>query len=66
MPQTRPGKKPKPKAEQIRFTQGQLDAIDRLVRDERYGDSRTEVIRFFVMQGIAEFDKRGRFEPTSG
>ena len=61
MPTERPKKEPKPKAEQVRFTQGQLDAIDRLVANQRYGDNRTEVIRFFVMQGLAEFDKRGQF-----
>jgi Arc/MetJ-type ribon-helix-helix transcriptional regulator len=48
------------KIEQVRFTKGQLRDLDALVKSERYGTSRGDVIRFFVMQGLAEFDKRGR------
>jgi hypothetical protein len=47
--------------EHVRFTTGQLRDMDVLVKSERYGTSRGDVIRFFVMQGLAEFDKRGHF-----
>jgi hypothetical protein len=46
------------KVEGVRFTEGQLAAIDQLVAGQKYGSTRADVIRFFVMQGIAEFDKR--------
>jgi hypothetical protein len=49
--------KAKTRVEGIRFTQGQLDAIDRLVATERYGSTRADVVRFFVMRGIAELDE---------
>ena len=58
MPNTRA--KIETKIEQVRFTKGQLRDLDALVKSERYGTSRGDVIRFFVMQGLAEFDKRGR------
>jgi hypothetical protein len=64
LPTTRTNKKRKP--EGVRFTEGQLKALDELVATERYGTTRGDVIRFFVMQGLAEFDKRGRLTDEPG
>jgi hypothetical protein len=57
----------KTKVEGVRFTEGQLAAIDRLVATEKYGSTRADVIRFFVMRAIADFDglaERSRRTPS--
>lgn len=58
VPKTRA--KSKKEVEGVRLTPGQKADLDYLVAGERYGTSRSEVIRYFVMRGLEEFDKRGQ------
>lgn len=64
MPKTR-SKSPPKKQENVRLTQGQLDDLDRIVKSERYGTSRPEVIRYFLMKGLQEFDLGGKLDDRS-
>jgi hypothetical protein len=48
--------------EPVRFTAGQIADIDLLVAGQRYGTARGDVIKYFVMKGLEEFDKNGRLK----
>lgn len=58
LPITRTNKKKE--VEQVRFTEAQFRAMDVLVDSGIYGTTRSDVIRFYVVQGLAEYDKQGR------